>query len=382
MSQRILLIGLGGLGATILELLARQEPAAYIVAAARNADRGMRRCNLARLGAMAQGYRPRIGFQPLDLTDPGRVAEVVHDTAPTVILSTASMLTWWLPDLLPEPQATRIRAAGFGAWLPVHFTLTRKLMEAVRAAGYAGHTVTAPFPDVVNHMLGRIDLAPTCGIGNLDEIVPKLQRLAAERLGIWPDLPRVTLVAHHALESAVYGGWGNDPPPYFLRIEHAGRDVTTEIDAASLLFAPYELPAGPVTHFLTAGSAVRLIQALHRDKELYLHAPAPGGLPGGYPVLVSSAGVRPAPIDGLPLDAAVRINERSHPFDGIAQIEEDGSAVFCPETVAVLREELGYDCDRLAPDEAEDRAHELIERFGSYAAQQGVDIRKAEVRRR
>jgi hypothetical protein len=369
-----MLIGLGGLGGVVLELLAREERLGRIAAADRNVEHGIARCNLARIGAMAQGYQPDIDFIPLDLDNREAVAEAVQREAPDLILSTASMLTWWLPDLLPEPQATRIKSAGFGVWLPVHLTLTLKLMETLREAGFGGHVLTAPFPDVVNNILGKLDLAPTCGIGNLDEIVPKVQLLAARRLEARPADVKVTLVAHHALEAAVFGATADEIPPYFLRVEHDGVDVTAAINADEILLAPYELPPGPAIHFLTAGSAVRLIRALFSEADTSLHAPAPNGLPGGYPVLASSAGVWPAPIEGLTLQEAIAINERSHRFDGIETIEENGTAVFVAERAQTLRDELGYECERLAPEEAEERAEELIARFKAYARKHGADL--------
>jgi hypothetical protein len=211
-------------------------------------------------------------------------------------------------------------------------------------------------------------------VGNLDEVVAKVRLLAAQRLEASPDEIQVTLVAHHALEPAAFGEPAEQRPPYFLRIEHSGRDVTAEIDGDALLFAPYALPAGPDTHFLTAGSTVRLVRALFSEDETYLHVPAPGGLPGGYPVFASRDGIRLALVEGLSPEGAVEINERSHRFDGVHHIEEDGTTEFCTDSVAILREEFGYDCKRLAPAEAEARAGELIMRFKDYARKHGAHI--------
>ena len=76
----------------------------------------------------------------------------------------------------------------------------------------------------------------------------------------------------------------------------------------------------------------------------------------------------------LGLQDAIAINERSHPYDGIQEIEEDGTAVFVPESVEIMRRELGYDCSRLAPDDAPQRGRELATRFEEYAARHGVDL--------
>ena len=372
----IMLIGLGDLGSITLELLAREEGLGRIVVGSRNVERATARCNLARLGAIAQGYAPSISFVPLDLNNREAVAETVHREAPDVIVSTATMQTWWLPSLLPPEQRAAIYGAGFGVWLPVHLTLTMKLMQGLRDAAYTGVTLTAPFPDVVNPILGRLGLAPTCGVGNIAQFVPKVQWLAAERLGTPMSAVRVLMVAHHSLGPAVVRSKTDPLPPYFLRIEHGGEDVTEEVGGNELLVAPYRRTAGRASHFLTAGATVRLIRALLSGRDTLLHEPAPNGLPGGYPVVAGNGRVQPASIGGLSLEEAIDINERSHRFDGIERIEADGTAVFCPEPADVLRAELGYDCTRLPPEESEGRAQELIARFREYAEMHGVDIER------
>ena len=370
----VLLVGLGHLGGVLLEFLAREQGVGRIVACARHQQRGEARCNLARLSAAAEGLAPRIEFRQTDVYDPQRFAETVDAVSPQLILGTATMQTWWLPELLPEPARSTLRQARFGMWLPLHLAPTRSFMEGIRASSYAGPVLTAPFPDVVNCILGRIGLQPACGIGNVDEIAAKVQMIAAQRLAVPLGAVQVILVAHHALEPAAFGGDRDNVPPYFLRVLHEGVDVSESIDARQILFAPCAIPEGPATAFFTAGSTLRLVRALFGKTRTLLHAPSPGGLPGGYPILAGEDRVELAPIPGLTLDEAISINERSHPFDGIQRIEADGTAVFTPDSAATMKAELGYDCPRLAPDDAFERARELASRFKEYAAQNGVDL--------
>jgi len=369
-----MLIGLGSLGGAVLELLAREADLGLIIVCSRNQDRGIARCNVARLGAVAQGYAPSIRFLALDLHHGDQVAETVAREAPDIILNTATMQAWWLLELLPPEAARPLRKVRFGAWLALNLALTLKLMRALRAANFGGFTVTAPYPDVVNCILGKLGLAAESGVGNLDEIAAKVRLLAANRLGVSLNQIRVELVAHHALEAAAFGGLTDQVPPYFLRVYSHGEDVTAEVDAKVLLLAKYPLPSSPARSFLTAGSTVRLVRALVSADESLMHVPSPHGLPGGYPVIVRRGSVQCAPIQGLSQAEAVAINERSHAFDGIERIEPDGAAVFCSEDAAILRQTLGYDCDRLPPDDAEARSRELAARFREYAAEFGVDL--------
>lgn len=370
----VLLVGLGHLGGVVLELLARDSAVGRIVACSRRRERGEARCNLARLGSLAQGREPHVDYLQLDLAERDRLAETIHRLAPDLILHTASMQTWWLTELLPEAAAEPLRRARFGLWLACHLAPCLLLMDAVVAADFRGPVLTAPFPDVVNCILGRLGRAPTSGVGNVDEIANKLRLVAAARLRAEPEAVEVLLVAHHALEPAAFGGRVGEIPPYFARVLHRGRALGGELDVDELLLTPYPLPAGAAWAFLTAGSTLRLIRALLGEVEILLHAPGPHGLPGGYPVRVGGGRIEAAAVDGLTLEEAIAINERSHPFDGIERIEPDGTAVLVDETAEIARRELGYDCPRLVPSEAALCGAELVARFREYAGRHGVDL--------
>lgn len=373
----ILLIGLGHLGGVLLEFFAREDWIGRVVGCSRGRTRGEARCNLARLGAVAQGLAPTIDYRQVDISRPFEVAEILDSVQPDLVISTATMQTWWLPELLPPEARTRLEQASFGMWLPLHLAPTLALMQSIAASSYAGPVLTAPFPDVVNCVLGRIGLAPTCGIGNIDELVAKVRWMTARHLGAPLETIDAVMVGHHALESAVFKGSTSEVPPYFLKVTHQGVDVSESLPVDEILLAPLPLPAGPDTAFFTTGSALRLIRAILAEEDSVLHAPAPSGLPGGYPVIVGRRRVDNAPIAGLELGEAIDINERSHRFDGIEAIRDDGTAAFVAESVDVMRTELGYDCPQLAPADAEDRGLELAARFREYAGRHGVDLNRS-----
>jgi hypothetical protein len=373
----VLLVGLGPLGGQILDVLARDVPPWRLVAAGRDAGRGLARVTVARLAAAALGRAPVVEFVRLDVEDTEAAAAVVARVQPDIVVAALTRQTWWLRDLLPEAEAAALAGARFGAWLPVHLAPTLRLLEVLRVAGYSGPVVTAAYPDVVNVVCARVGFAPWCGLGNIDEIEPKVRLAAAARLGVAPAAITVTLVAHHALERFVFAAGGAaraEAPPYFLRVDCNGEDVTAAAGGEALLFAPCPLPATPAWHTLTAASAVRLLRALRRETPTRRHAPAPEGLPGGYPVVASRAGVRAVVPAGLSREAAIAINERAQRWDGIAGIEPDGTVVVCDEDADVLRRVLGYDGARVRPGEADARARELAARFREYARRAGVDV--------
>ena len=370
-SPTILIAGLGDLGSVALELLAREHWPGRIIASSRTLGRAEASVNLARLGAIAQGMRPNLEAASLDLDDVDRAAEFIRQLSPDVILSTATRQSWWTPYALPAEPRDLLTAAGFGAWLPIHLILSLKLMRALRLSEIQARTLIAPFPDVSNCVLSRLGLEPTCGVGNIAEIVPKIESLAANKLGVPIDDVSVTLVAHHSLQGYVSESPADKGPPFFLRIMHAGTNVTDVIGGLDFPRQAYPIPSGRRTHFLTASSIVRLMAAL-TSKEVRLHAPGPEGLPGGYPVLVGPRGVRVPAIKDLSRRAAIEINEVSHRFDGIEAIGPDGTVIFSERTVEIMSKELGYRCQKLPPSEIEGRADELLERFREYAGRHGL----------
>ena len=91
-------------------------------------------------------------------------------------------------------------------------------------------------------------------------------------------------------------------------------------------------------------------------------------------MLVGRGRIAIASIEGLSPEEAIEINRQSQVFDGVDRIEADGTAVFTEGAAGVLHDLLGYDCPRLRPDEADERARELVARFRQYAGRHGVEF--------
>ena len=374
-ATKIMLVGLGDLGGVLLDLLLRSGKGWEIVVAARNAERAAPRFELARLAALAQGCPSQARLVRLDLNDVAAAAETIYREQPDVLLSTATMATWWLPDLLPEQDAKAIRSAGFGVWIPVHLAPTLRLMRAVKQAQYPGFVLTAPYPDVVNHALGKVGLAPTCGVGNVAEMVPKVLQRAACALNCSTRELDVRMVAHHALGKFVYAdsasGQSAAVPRFLLEIERGGRNIAEEVDVREMVLAGRPIAHGRATHLLTAGSAMPLMEALLQEKPVALHAPAPHGLPGGYPVTVSRAGVE-LRLGMIPLADAIRVNESSQVFDGIGGVLEDGTVELVEENARQLESLLGECPRRITIADVEEQAEDLVARYQAFAARRGA----------
>jgi hypothetical protein len=232
-------------------------------------------------------------------------------------------------------------------------------------------------------------MAPTVGIGNIDELVAKVRMLVAHDLSIRPHELEVVLVAHHALQRVAFHSCQDrshtgsvkideEPkhkaPPCHLRVLHKGRDLTEQADAYGALLSPCSLPNGPGWGAFTAASGIGLVNALLSENTWEMHAPGPLGLPGGYPVSIGDGKIAVSSITDLSLDEAISINEQSHQFDGIARIEENGAVVLTEAAIGVMRDSLGYDNGIVQPTEVDDQANELARCFNEYARRLDVDV--------
>ena len=211
------------------------------------------------------------------------------------------------------------------------------------AADWSGDGVDLAVPVLrgMGHDIG-------CGLGNVSEVAAKFPR-------------PVRLVAHHSLGPHAfgsYGSFGGELPPYLV-------DVPKD-EADAVIRAPWPLHTDRDMNRVTAAAAARLFTALLGDEMAPDHVPAPGGLPGGYPVL--AGGMRVELDLRWPVEEAIAVNEAGGRFDGVERIDGDGTVTLTAETADTLRRVLGYDVPVLRPSEAAGAAAELKRCFERHAA--------------
>nr|MDO8099455.1 hypothetical protein [Candidatus Njordarchaeota archaeon] len=338
-----------------------------IVAADVNEDWGVCKTNNAILGAVNQGFYPNITFRKINLNEVKETTEILREEEPDLIFNATTLQSWWVIGLLPEKVYQKLLGAGIGPWLPMHLTLTHKLMMAVRRAGIKTHVVSSSFPDGVHPVLGKVGLAPTVGIGNFDLLIPRIKKVVSDKLKVPLRNISVFMVGHHIHDVLVEDFGTTGGAPYFLKILVGDRNVTDELDPEKIFSEPLPTPPGNQSDQQVASSAVKNILAILNDTGELTHAPGPNGLPGGYPVRLSGKGAEVVLPEELSLEEAVRINEEAQKFDGIQEIEDDGTVVFTEKSVRIMREMLNYECEELRVKESEKRAMELKALYKSFA---------------
>jgi hypothetical protein len=346
----------------------------------RNFDGAIRLCNLARLGAL-QLDTP-VSIQPLhmDLVEANidQNAATLASIKPDIIVNCASLQSWRVITQLPKPAFEALDKAQLGPWLPMHLAPAYALMRAVRQSGVRALTVNLAFPDAVNAILDKVGLAPDVGAGNIANLVPATRCAIARLADCEPADVRVKLIGQHYFSHYVPRGGLPDEANAHLCYWVKGEEWTGEFNVRNIfdrVATDFRRLGGVDGQFLTATSAVKIIEGLHARDETEAHAPGPHGLPGGYPVRIGMGRVLLSLPYGITRADAITVNQSGQRQDGIDKISADGRVSFVQENMAVMESLLGFFMPQLRVTEAAAWAAELGSKYKAFAenaAQQGV----------
>jgi len=365
MMGKILLIGsAGSVAHDMMYQIASMTDKIRVVGADYNEAKGKYEVDECLHVAHNFGLYPDLSFRKINLFDVDETAELLKEEQPTVVCSLASLGAWWVTRLLPGEVYKKI--SPIGPWIPFHFTLTHKLMQAVKKSGIETKVVNGAYPDLTNVILGKLNLPPVCGGGNMDLGASRLRKIvSAERKVPVRDI-QVLAVGHHGtFYTAKMDG------PSWYKIIAAGEDVSKEYPVKTIakLYDKYgyaNMPSFPgplVDQMKTASSFLKITLAIYYNTgEIIQCLPAPNGLPGGYPCILDASGAK-VTLPGISLKEAVKINEDGAKIDGIEKVKPDGTVVFVDENVKLMQEVVEYDCPEIKPAEHEERAKELDEKL-------------------
>ncbi len=369
--KKILIVGGGNLCLQILQIMAPRNDFIFYVAS-RDLEKATRTCNLVRLSCLQMSTLCTIHPLEMNLGE-GNVDEnsaIISRIHPDIILNCASLQSWRVITQLPAAAFQALDQAQLGPWLPMHLAPAYELMRAVKHSASRAIVVNCAFPDAVNVVLDKAGMAPDTGIGNVANLVPAT-RMAIARLAMCsPETVQVRLIASHFFSHYVPRAGLPANANYSLHYRVNGKDCTGAFDDA-LIFegvrTQFRRLGGVDGQFLTATSATKVIGNLFADYEVQCHAPAPGGLPGGYPVSVGLGRVLLSLPYGVARTEAIAINQRGQQQDGIHAINADGSVVFEQEQMEVMETLLGYCVSRMSLADVHQWAAELGRKYQGYA---------------
>jgi hypothetical protein len=262
-------------------------------------------------------------------------------------------MPWWKIDRSTAPKLP------FGGYVSLHLAVMRRFQDRLAEADLNAVWMGASYPDVINPVLHRTGFGPLCGIGNVQEPIPKVVDGLSRRLGIPPGEIAVKLVAQHAFEYHAFSPTGAaDPPPYLLHAAARGDDVT-EL-AREVLLAPFPFTFDLFFNRVTASAAVQAFRAFASPGPSSLHLPGVNGLIGGYPVIVENGAARLDLHPDWTEAEAIDTNLRSLAFEGIESIDARGEIAFTEAAQAAFAALLGKRVERVTIDTAARQAQDIL----------------------
>ncbi|WP_296262467.1 MULTISPECIES: hypothetical protein [unclassified Pseudomonas] len=369
--KKLLIVGGGNLCLQILQILVPRNQFEFYVAS-RNLEQATRMCNLVRLAALQQDVPARIECREMDLTEESidRNAQTLSRIKPDIILNCASLQSWRVITRLPKTIFEALDEAQLGPWLPMHLAPAYALMRAVVQARLKPLVVNAAFPDAVNAVLYKVGMAPTVGVGNIANLVPATRCAIAQLAGCEPLQVRVKLIGQHFFSHFVPRRGLPEEANFSLSYWIDGQDCTDYYDPGDIFSSvsqQFRRLGGVDGQYLTAMSAISVVENLFASTEVDVHAPGPDGLPGGYPVKVGMGRVLLGLPYGVRREVAIQLNEAGQRQDGIQAIHADGTVTFGAQQMQVMDKMLGFCMPEMKVQDAAGFALELGHKYQAFA---------------
>jgi len=354
-SASVFILGGGDVGLRIADGLLRQDGIGRLIVA--DFDAARVGPSVAMLDCCHQAV---VQFEHLDGGDPKALERALRSTRPDLIVQAASLISPWAIIGRDHPTAQALNSAGIAVQLPAHLPIVLNLMRVVRDADIEAPVANVSMPDIIHPILATQGLAPTIGLGNVSILL--LRALAAQKHR-HPELPAdarplLRMIGHH---KHVYGVMLAAPPEDAADRARVYVGEEGRRDDA-LAYEGTPVPTGPVYNVITVAAALPVLAALLPGaKPIRFSAPAPDGLPGGYPVRIEEGAVSLDLPLGAGLDEAIAFNQRMSAADGLAEITSAGQVSFTQQAEAAVRDVDPRLAEPFDPWQGADRTSRLLQ---------------------
>src|SRR5262249_7042535 len=123
--KTVMLFGLGDLGSWVLEYVAREPGISRIITCDPREDWGTLKTTSVQVIAGHIGLSVECKYEKVDVFNLDQTAELIQKYDPDLIYAAMSLLSWWVPTMLPpEVHEDILKAAG--PLLPTHATLVAR----------------------------------------------------------------------------------------------------------------------------------------------------------------------------------------------------------------------------------------------------------------
>ncbi|WP_172384669.1 potassium transporter TrkA [Streptomyces sp. MNP-20] len=319
----VVVLGTGAFaGALVRALAQRASGPTRVHLVSRDRDRARNLAGLAQAHAVLADRPVRFRCHRLDVGGGADLRPLLARHQPHVLVVCTSDVS---PAETRGPASAwtgLVRAAGFGVTLPLQAATALRAASASAEASPRTAVVNACLPDAVNPLLYAAGLPVRCGLGNVATLAGLLRRDLL--LG---DESRLKVLAHHALLHS---------PPTPADEARAWLDDEPLTTTYELLERGRRHPRADLNEIGAVAGAAVVDAFAHPRAPRAAHVPAPDGLPGGYPVLLTGHDIALRLPPGLSARQAVARNEQWSGLDGVT-VDRRGEARFTPTALRALR---------------------------------------------
>jgi len=314
----LLVAGTGTFGARIIfDIAVTADKPVKVAIGGRNRAR-MEWLRLAANSRAAIFGRPAsFSILPMEWGSAETIAEAISACDPGVVVQAASVQSPSVIHSTDSAWGRLVKDGGLSVTAVFQSLLSERTARAIQLVGNRGAFVNCCYPDVVNGILAAKKVPITCGVGN----VAMLSNMFEGDMGIRQSGSLKVLAHYQCL-----GPWR------LPAAERGGTPARVWIDDEEISdlyprFAHLKLSPEPVID-ISGCTAVPIIYALLGHHDLLGHAPAPAGLPGGYPVAIKDRVMSLDLPAGLTHDDAVAWNRAFEEHSGIV-VEDGGQVIYC-----------------------------------------------------
>lgn len=350
MSARVLFVGAGDVGLKMANGLLARGGVGQLIMADANPAAG------PRVAMLGNCHGVRVAFEQVDGRDKRALAALIRGAAPDLVVQCASLISPWSIIGNPHPVAQKLSAAGIAVQLPAQLPILMNVMEVVADLGQPAPVANITMPDILHPVLAARGLAPLIGLGNVSMHHLRVRHRLVER-NDFTDTDLVRVLGHHCqvydvMKAAAPNG--ADKVMVFLGERGERHD--------HLAYEGTVFPAGVIYNELTAASALPVLSALLPGAApLRFSAPAPLGLPGGYPVAIHDGSVGLDLPPDLGREDAIAWNALQGRRDGVERIEADGSVVFTEAVRAIVADIDPLLAEPVEPSRLDERTRHLLD---------------------
>lgn len=319
----ILIFGTGTFAGRIaMDLAAAASDGVRVTIAGRNRDRlaWLRTAGNAR--AAMFGRPARFMSHEVDLSEADAASATIAAVAPKVIVQAASFQSGAVISNQGNAWTRLVAEGGLSATAVLQAPLSIAVARAVKAVRPRAHFINCCFPDVVNPLIAALELPIACGVGNV-------AILANAFAGTLQGSARLRVLAHYQNLAP----WRRPPE---TRTGQSARVWIGDDEVADVYarFAGVQLTREPAVE-ISGASGVPLMLAMALGRAWTGHVPGPGGLPGGYPVMLRGDILDLDLPTALTRDDAIAWNRRYEEESGLV-VTPEGRAIY----TGILRDRL------------------------------------------